>query len=206
MILGITPARGGSKGIPRKNIQMIAGKPLLSWTIEQAKQSKMIGRYVVSTEDIEIAEVARKFGAEILERPKNLATDEADTLDVLQHALDRFSCDVVVLLQATSPIRAPGRIDECINEFLEKKCDSLATGFICDYVEYSKSNSRRQDISGFFYDDGNIYVMKADNLKLGDRYGKKICRKFTSRWENVDIDDDYDLWVAEKILMENRVK
>ena len=200
MIVGITPARGGSKGIPRKNIKEIAGKPLIAWTIEAAKQSKLLDRYIVSTEDEEIANIARKYGADILYRPSELATDEASTLSVLQYTLEQIPCDVIVLLQATSPIRNGGLIDECIKEFIDNGYDSLATGFICKYVEYGRNELRRQDIQGFFYDDGNIYVIKADLIKKGDRYGKKIGRKIISRWENVEIDDKFDFWLTEKIL------
>ncbi len=203
MILAITPARGGSKGIPGKNIKMIAGKPLLVWTIEAATKSRLIDRYVVSTEDKEIAAVAADYGAEVLVRPAELATDQATTLSVLQHAISQIPCDTVVLIQPTSPVRKPGLIDECIREFLDNGYDSLATGYMCRNIEYGKNlQSPRQDIEGFFYDDGNIYVIKADLIRKGDRYGTKIGRKFVSRWENLDIDDEYDLWVAQKILSE----
>lgn len=206
IILGITPARGGSKGIKRKNIKIIAGKPLIAWTIETAKKSRLLDRYIVSTEDDEIADISHKYEADILQRPPELATDEASTLSVLQHVIDQIPCDVVVLLQATSPIRGPGLIDECIKEFIDNGYDSLATGFMCKYVEYSKNELRRQDIEGFFYDDGNIYILKADLIRKGDRFGKKIGRKIISQWENVEIDNDYDFWVAEKILTEHEFK
>jgi len=200
MIFGITPARGGSKGIPRKNIKEIAGKPLIAWTIEAAKQSKLLDKYIVSTEDDEISGVARKYGVEVLYRPIELATDEASTMSILQHAIEKIPCDIVVLLQATSPIRCEELIDECIKEFLDNDYDSLATGFICKYIEYGRNELRRQDIQGFFYDDGNVYVIRADLIKKGDRYGKKIGRKIISRWENVEIDYEFDFWLAEKIL------
>jgi CMP-N-acetylneuraminic acid synthetase len=204
MILGIIPARGGSKGVPRKNIKEVAGKPLITWTIEAAKESEMIDRYVVSTEDKEIADISREYGAGVIERPPELATDEASTLCVLQHLVENIPCDIVVLLQATSPTRRPGLIDECVKEFKDNDYDSLATGFICDYIEYGKNQLRRQDIEGFFYDDGNVYVIKADIIKNGDRCGKKIGRKVISRWENVEIDDEFDFWLAEQILKERR--
>jgi len=204
MILGITPARGGSKGVLRKNIKMIAGKPLLAWTIEAAKKSKLIDKYVVSTEDKEIAEVAQKFGSEVLLRPTELATDKASTESVLKHVVDSFKCDTVVLLQATSPVRKPGLIDECVKEFIDGGYDSLATGFICKYKEYGKNYLRRQDIEGFFYDDGNVYVIKADLIRKGDRYGKNIARKIISRFENVEIDDEFDLWLVEQIVKKNQ--
>ncbi len=203
-ILGITPARGGSKGILKKNIKQIAGKPLIAWTIEAAKRSKLIDKYVVSTEDDEIAEIVREYGADVIKRPMVLATDEASTLSVLQHLVENIPCDIVVLLQATSPIRRPRLIDECIREFKDNDYDSLATGFICDYIEYGKNELRRQDIQGFFYDDGNVYVIKAGLIKKGDRYGKKIGRKIISRRENQEIDDKFDFWIAEKILLDKK--
>ena len=200
MILGITPARGGSKGIPGKNIKVLSGKPLIAWTIEAAKESKMIDRYVVSTEDEEIAEISRKCGADVIARPQELATDETTTLSVLQYVIEKIPCDSVVLLQATSPIRRGGLIDECIREFIDNEYDSLATGFTCKFIEYGKNNLRRQDIDGFFYDDGNIYVIKAGLIKRGERYGEKIGRKVISQWENKEIDDEFDFWMAEQIL------
>lgn len=203
-ILGITPARGGSKGILKKNIKQIAGKPLIAWTIEAAKRSKLIDKYVVSTEDDEIAEIVREYDADVIKRPMVLATDEASTLSVLQHLVENIPCDIVVLLQATSPIRRPRLIDECIREFKDNDYDSLATGFICDYIEYGKNELRRQDIQGFFYDDGNVYVIKAGLIKKGDRYGKKIGRKIISRRENQEIDDEFDFWIAEKILLDKK--
>jgi len=203
-ILGITPARGGSRTIPRKNIKDISGKPLIAWTIEAANESKMIDRYVVSTEDKEIAQIVRGYGVDVLSRPSALATDEATTISVLQHAIEQIPCDIVVLLQATSPIRRPGLINECIREFIDNEYDSLATGFTCKYIEYGKNNLRRQDIGGFFYDDGNIYVIKAGLIERGERFGKKIGGKVVSRWENVEIDDEFDFWFAEQILKERR--
>ena len=200
MILGITPARGGSKGIQGKNIKEISGKPLIAWTIEAAKESKMIDRYVVSTEDEEITAISRECGADVIERPQELATDVTTTLSVLQHAVEKIPCDIVVLLQATSPIRRGGLIDECIREFIDNEYDSLATGFTCKFIEYGKNNLRRQDIDGFFYDDGNIYVIKADLIERGERFGEKIGRKIISRWENTEIDDKFDLWLGEQIL------
>lgn len=200
MILGITPARSGSKGIIGKNIKKIAGKPLLAWTIEAAKKSKLIDRYVVSTEDEGIARVAREYGAEVLKRPARLATDKASTLRVLQHAVSEIPCDTVVLLQATSPVRGPRLIDECIIEFKNRHYDSLATGFNCKYVEYGKNYARRQEIKGFFYDDGNVYVIRADLIAKGERFGRRIGRKIISKQENSDIDDKFDFWLAGQIL------
>lgn len=200
MILGLIPARGGSKGVPGKNIKMIYGKPLIVWTIEKALKSERLDRVVVSTDDIKIAEIAKKAGADVLMRPEELATDTASTLDVMIHALTEFPADVITLLQPTSPCRSDGLIDECIQDFLENKYDSLATGFICDYKEYGKNTLPRQQIEGFFYDDGNVYVMDAKKVLQGDRYGQKIGHRIISRFENAEIDDMFDFWLLEKIL------
>jgi N-acylneuraminate cytidylyltransferase len=199
-ILGITPARGGSKGIPRKNIRMLVGKPLLAWTIEAAQKSELLDDYVVSTEDQEIAAVARQYGARVIARPQELAGDEVSTLSVLQHALSQVEASVVVLLQATSPIRDEGLIDRCIKRFLETGADSLATGFICKYKEYGTNIKRRQDIEGFFVDDGSVYVIRSEMIKAGDRFGQ--CRELfiTDREQNIEIDDEFDLWLAEQVL------
>lgn len=202
MILGVIPARGGSKGLPRKNIRLIAGKPLVAWTIEAAKGSRLLDRFIVSTEDREIKDIAKLSGAEILDRPQELATDEASTLSVLQHAIGMMPTDIVVLLQPTSPIRNAGMIDRCIRRFLKTGVDNLATGFICKFMEYgSYENQRRQDIEGFFYDDGNIYVMKAELIRSGRRFGDKVERMVTTREENIEIDDEFDFWLAEQALL-----
>lgn len=201
MILGLIPARSGSKGVPNKNIKLLNGKPLIVWTIEKAKQSKMLDKIVVSTDSEQIARIARTAGAEVLERPDYLATDTASTQDVMAHALQIYPADILVLLQPTSPCRAEGLIDACIQEFRENDYDSLATGWICDYKEYGTNILPRQQIEGFFYDDGNVYVIKADNILKGDRYGTKIGHKIISRYENAEIDDEFDFWLLEQILI-----
>jgi len=203
--LGVIPARGGSKGIPRKNIKEIAGKPLIAWTIEAAKASKKLDRFVVSTEDSEIASISKKYGAEVIDRPIELATDEATTLSVLQHVLSKIDADAVVILQPTSPVRDRGIIDKCIERFKDAKADSLATGFICKFMEYGTYTQRRQDLKGFFYDDGNIYVIKSELIKNGILVGKKAERVETTREQNIEIDDDFDFWILEKILLQ-RIK
>ena len=200
IIVGIIPARGGSKGIKRKNIKELCGKPLIAWTIEAAKKSKLLDRYVVSTEDKEIAEVSKKYGAEVIERPEELATDESLVLPVLQHVLEKIDADVVVLLQGTSPVRDEGLIDYCIQKFLDSKADSLATGFICKLYEWGKGNQRRQDLKGWFYDDGNVYVTKAELIKKGNLWGDKRERVIISREQSFEIDEEFDFWLIEQIM------
>ncbi|MFC1478503.1 cytidylyltransferase domain-containing protein [Candidatus Margulisiibacteriota bacterium] len=199
--LGIIPARGGSKGIPGKNIKMIAGKPLLAWTIEAAKASSLMDRFVVSTDDPGIKEVALEYGAEVIDRPAELATDTADTWSVLQHVLEQVPAEAVVLLQPTSPVRDKDLIDRCIQRYIDIKADNVATGFICKYMEYGSYDKRRQELKGFFYDDGNVYVVNADLVRAGKRTGDKIELMYTSREENVEIDDEYEFWLAEQVLL-----
>jgi N-acylneuraminate cytidylyltransferase len=200
MILGVTPARGGSKGVPDKNLRALAGRPLLAWTVEAALDASLIDRYVVSTEDARIARVARECGAEVLERPAELAGDEVLSMPVVQHALECLPADIVVLLQATSPIRDAGLIDRCVRRVLETGVDSLATGYVCQAAEYGPLARRRQDIDGFFVDDGNVYVVQADVIRSGRWCGARPERLIVSREENIDIDDAFDFWMAEQVL------
>jgi N-acylneuraminate cytidylyltransferase len=200
MILGVTPARGGSRTIPGKNIREIAGKPLIAWTIEAAKRSRSLDRYLVSTEDPGIARVAGSWGAEVISRPAELATDEATTLSVLQELLGRVSADIVVLLQCTSPVRDDGLIDLCVRKFLETGADSVATGFTCTLFAWGEYHGRRQDLRGFFHDDGNVYVLKPENIRRGDLFGEKRVPLEISREQTFEIDEEFDFWLNEQIL------
>ena len=199
-IVAIVPARGGSKGVPRKNIKPLYGKPLIFWSIEAVKYSKYIDRVIVSTEDKEIAKISRKYGAEVIDRPKQLATNKATTLSVLKDVLKKIDAEILVLLQCTSPVRDEGLIDYCIQKFLDSKADSLATGFTCKLYEWGSYSKRRQDLKGWFYDDGNIYVLKADNIRKGDIWGKKMEKVITDKDQNLEIDDEFDFWICEQIL------
>lgn len=200
MILGITPARGGSKGIPRKNLKPVLGKPLIAWTFEAAARSRLLDRYIVSTEDNEIAELARQARVEVIPRPSELADDNATTLQVLRHVVDVVAADIVVVLQATSPVRDDGLIDRCIEAFEATKADSLATGFLCRHTAYGANTLRRQDMPGVFCDDGNVYVIRGDLIRAGDRYGSRRHEVVLDREQNIDIDDDFDLWLVEHVL------
>ena len=203
MILGVIPARGGSKGLPRKNVRPLLDKPLIVWTVEAARESQLLDRFVVSTDDPELAEIARSSGTEVLQRPPHLATDVTPMLEVLQHVLERVPAEILVLLQPTCPIRDGELIDRCIARFLETGADSLATGFQCRAIPYASDRARelqRQHIPGFFCDDGNVYVMKGDLVRAGDRYGQKLEHVSVDREYSVDIDDEFDLWLAAQIL------
>ena len=125
-VVGLIPAREGSKGIPRKNLVPVAGKPLLAWTIEAARESSTLTRTVVSTDWEEAAELARQLGAEVLGRPPELAADDTPMLDVVRHALRELgACDVLVLLQPTSPLRRAEHVDAAVRLLLETGADSV---------------------------------------------------------------------------------
>lgn len=201
MIVGIIPARGGSKGIPRKNIKKICGYPLIYWSILAAKQSTLLDDFYVSTEDDEIANIAKKLGAKVLMRPMHLAQDDTTTLDTIRDVVGRIECSAIVVLQPTSPIRDKSTIDECISEFKTGEFDTLATGSWVKMIEFgTHRNLRRQDIKGFFYDDGNVYIISKDVILRNQWYGEKICRKVLTRELNFEIDDDIDFFIVENII------
>ncbi len=201
MILGVIPARGGSKGIPRKNLRPICGRPLIAWTIDAARGSKLLDRFVVSTEDAEIKAVARELGAEVLDRPEELAGDAVLSWEVLRHALEVTGAEVSVLLQPTSPIRDDDLIDRAIEVFRnDPALDSLATGYDQPIYPPHGQDHRRQDISSRFINDGSIVVSKRSAIEAGGLFGKKAGTMVTDKEQNIDIDDEFDLWLAEKVL------
>lgn len=182
----------------------VGGKPLIAWSIEAAQEARRLSHFVVSTEDSEIKKVAGRWGAAVIDRPVRLATDRASTWAVLRQVLSKFFADVVVLLQPTSPVRRPGLIDFCIDQFFRKQADNLATGFDCFFKPYGTYSARRQDLKGFFYDDGNVYVVKSELIRADKRVGRRSLKVLTSREENVEIDEEFDLWLADKILRSRR--
>ncbi len=201
MIVGLIPARGGSKGIPRKNIKPIAGYPLIYWTIQAAKFSNLLNKFYISTEDNEIASIALSYGCEVIKRPIELAQDDTTTLAVLRHVIQKVKCDTMVVLQPTSPLRDKTTIDDCILEFKTGGYDTLATGYYTKIVEYgTHQNLRRQDIQGFFYDDGNIYILDRNVLEKNRWFGKKIFRKILDKELSFEIDDDLDFLIVEHLL------
>ena len=206
MIVGIIPARGGSKGIPRKNLKRICGKPLILWTIESGLKSSYIDELYVSTEDEEIAEVSRQHGAKVLLRPPDLANDSSTTISALEYHLkkDIKQANIVVLLQCTSPIRDDDLIDSCIQKYRESGADCLATGFECKFEEWGHSARPRQEIPGFFYDDGSVYIMSKDLVLSGEIVGDNKEFVFTDKEQNVEIDDEFDFWLAEQILLKRK--
>lgn len=202
MIVAVIPARGGSKGIKMKNIQPVAGKELIYWSIKQSQLSKKLDSFILSTDNNEIANVARTYGANVHERPNELATDESKTIDLLYHiAVENPKIETFVVLQPTSPIRDDNAIDKALELFEESKCDTLATGHYCKNLEYGKHhNLRRQDISGFFYDDGNIYILDRSVILNKKWSGENILRLVNCEEQNLEIDTELELFVVDKVL------
>lgn len=228
-ILALIPARGGSKGIPGKNLRLLAGKPLVAHAIEQAEQSTVVSRIIVSTDDIGIAEAAKKAGAEVpFMRPRELAEDNTPTLPVVRHALqwlmqhEKYRPDVVVLLQPTSPLRRAEHIDQGVRLLLETKADSVVSlceaehspywmkvldekGKVKPFIESEDEYPRRQDLPIVYRLNGAIYatwcnIIAEKNKMLGD----DIRALVMTREDSVDIDDEIDFLLAELLLVKRR--
>jgi CMP-N-acetylneuraminic acid synthetase len=219
-VLGLIPARGNSKRLPRKNIIELYGKPLIAWTIEAALGSKYIDRVIVSTDNQEIANIAKKYGAEVpFIRPSELATDEATTIDAVLYSLGQLEevgekYDYIALLQPTSPLRTTQNIEESIELLQTKNSDAVIS--VCEaehhplwsnvlpddlsmdnFLDASVKNKRSQDLPKQYRINGAIYISSVKKLKkensffLSDNCIAYIMKKNVS----IDIDtmDDFDL-------------
>lgn len=199
MILGVIPARAGSRGIPNKNIKPLLGKPLIVWSIEDAKRSKLLDHFLVSTDGPDIANLALWAGAEVQMRPYELAQDHSTTLEVLQFVQSTRPADIIVLLQPTSPIR--GKIlDEAIRTFLAHDCDTLATGYWTTHCAWTNQHGPRQSLPEYFHDDGCVYIWKSEVIAAGRWMGDKPHRMSIPNIYNVEIDTQADFWAVEGIL------
>jgi len=221
-IIALIPARGGSKGIPKKNIKNLRGKPLISYSIGPAKKTKYINKVVVSTEDKEIAEISREYGAEIIERPKELAKDESSTIDAILHALEvlkaeNYNPDIIILLQPTSPLRNAEDIDSAIELFLNSDCESVVSvrevghsPYWCFEIEdgYLKSlfgdeylRMRRQELEKVYMPNGAIYISTPENLrKYKGFYCLRTIPYIMPPERSIDIDNEIDLMLAELLM------
>ncbi len=223
-ILALIPARGGSKGIPRKNIKVLYGKPLISYTIEAALHANCFSEVMVSTEDEEIAHVSLSLGAAVpFLRPIELATDRASSIHVVQHVLDAYSkqnrfFDAVCLLQPTAPLRTTSLITDAVQQFIATKCDTLISvrsvphEFHPDWVLVPTENgakiatgisefpTQRQSLRPAYHRDGAIYLTKTATLQAGTFYGSHLELFPTDSLPHVNLDTMSDWEVAEKLL------
>jgi len=220
-VVAIILARGGSKGIPGKNIIDFCGKPLIVWTIEQLQQSRGINSIWVSSDSEKILSVSETFGAEIIHRPAEISGDAATSESGWLHALDyienKVSCvDFVVAPQVTSPLREPSDIERGLRDFQKQKCDSL---FSCSIVEdlffwkkmpdgvlrsinYDYRNrSRRQDMPKQYIENGSFYLFKPEVLQeYNNRFGCKIGMTEMEFWKMFEIDSMEDLKMCEALM------
>jgi CMP-N,N'-diacetyllegionaminic acid synthase len=220
-LIAIITARGGSKGLPRKNVLPFCGKPLIAHTIEAAQNSSAIDRIIVSTDDAEIAAVAREFGAEVpFMRPAELASDTASSRDVILHALlfleaEGWPVDAFCLLQPTSPLRTAADIDAAFKIFREKTADSVLSITPYDHpVQWAvemqdngtlrpreKTNAeRRQELVEYYRPNGAVYMFRTNFFKDSMGYfGPNSYGCIMPPERSVDIDTRLDFVVAEAI-------
>lgn len=211
-VLAIIPARGGSKGLPRKNVLPVSGKPLIAWTIEAAKRASCISRLVLSSDDQEIIETAKGYGCEVpFVRPAALATDTASTMDVVLHALSEVQgCEFVMLLQPTSPLRSAQDIDAAFQLMTDRGADTCVSVCPVDESPYwmyrcgdskrlepvlpaNEFATRRQDLPPIFILNGAIYISRISSLMANKRFiGPDTVGYVMSRERSIDIDTAED--------------
>lgn len=227
-IIAIIPARGGSKSLPHKNIRLLNGKPLIYYTIAAAKKSKYLQRLLVSTEDNQIAEIARGYGAEVIDRPKALAQDDTPSRPVYQHVIshleeiENYRSDIIVALQPTSPCRLVEDIDGAIEMFLKTDCDSVVG--VCEtehspYWTFILERNRlkpvlpgwekiyqRQLAPKTYRLNGAVYVIHRDVIMEHKKgvMGSNIRPFIMPLERSVDIDSELDLKLTELLIMERR--
>jgi N-acylneuraminate cytidylyltransferase len=219
--ISIIPARGGSKELPRKNIKLFHGKPLIAYSIESAKSSQSIDRVIVSTDDEEIADISKSFGAEVIMRPEAISADRSPSEDALIHVVNTLessssvSIDFIVFLQATSPLRPKGMIDQCLKKMTAQGGDSLVSVYFETLFYWREENGEgksihdykvrpmRQDVKKekkIYRENGSLYIMKRDVLMKGkNRLGGKIILYPMKHGESLEIDSEFDFWLLEKI-------
>ena len=223
----IIPARGGSKGVSKKNIKKILGKPLIGYAIEAALQSNSFDKLVVSTDDHEIGGIARDFGAEVIMRPLELSGDTVLTEPVMRHVLDTlkdssgYEPEFISLIQCTSPFLNSNVIKESVRRVVYDGFDSCLTVYTRHGHDFEwkeggggifipnhdiDDRRRRQDISKLYYENGAFYITKVDLFKKeNNRFGGKVAKITTLEMREEDslqIDNEFDFWLAERIMKE----
>lgn len=222
--LAIIPARGGSKRLPRKNILDLCGKPLIAWSIEAGLKSKYIDKVIVSSDDKEILDISIKFGADIVKRPKDLASDTSTTFDAIKHSIDNLEhYDYIVLLQPTSPLRSEKHIDEAIEFLVDKKADFIISVCKCDhsplwsnvlpkdlrfdnFIDKKNINIRSQDLPEFYRLNGSIFIGDTNKLLLNKSfYGAENSFAFIMpQIYSTDIDTELDFEIS-KIIINKKI-
>lgn len=219
--IAIIPARGGSKGIPKKNLADLCGRPLISYTLEAALNSKCVDQTYVSTDDDEIAQLSQALGAEVVRRPVEIAQDDTPTLPAVAHVLSSIQVsnkiNKVIILQATSPLRQARHIDEAFESFSKEYssvvsvCEVEHTPYkmyrwrnqrLTDFVDKSYRRAPRQKLPKVYRENGAVYVTTSELIFAGHILGDKPKPYFMSREESADIDVPFDLKMARLLLKE----
>lgn len=216
----IIPARGGSKGIPRKNIRPLGGKPLIVWSIEQGLAASVADLVIVSTDDPEISEISAKAGAEVIQRPAALSGDEASSESAIAHVFQTLaeqgrSPDNAIFLQCTSPIRVSDAIDEAFAEFVSRKADSLLSvspshkflwkrdrqGFGEPQNYDPHHRPRRQDMEDTYQENGSLYIFSRGCFeRFGNRLGGRIALYVMGEESSYEIDSETDFLIVEMLM------
>jgi CMP-N,N'-diacetyllegionaminic acid synthase len=222
-VLGIVPARAGSKGVPGKNVRLLAGRPLLDYTAQAARESGVVDRVVLSTDSNEIAEVGRRCGLDVpFLRPASLAADDTPMLPVIRHAVDTlaaggWTADVIVLLQPTSPLRRPAHVRDVVNRLRSSKADSVVTvvevprhlspdyvmriddGLLRPFLPEGERVSRRQDARPAYSREGTAYAFwRATIERYGNIYGERCEPLVIDATDSLSIDSPDDWAAAER--------
>jgi CMP-N,N'-diacetyllegionaminic acid synthase len=212
--IAVIPARGGSKGVPRKNLALVAGEPLIVHTIRAARAARTVDRVVVSTDDAEIAETARRAGAEVVLRPARLAEDDSLTEDALVHAIEELGADpeFVVTLEPTSPLRTPELVDACIRLARDRNADTVITvtetrsiygtldGEVFHPLREGQAR-RRQLRSPVYAECSSVYVTRASHLReTRSVVGPQIYALIVPEEQALDVNTPHDLAVADALL------
>lgn len=222
--LAIIPARGGSKRLPRKNVLDLNGKPLIAWSIEAGVKSSYINKVLVSSDDSEILEISKQYGAETIIRPDELASDTATTFDAIKHSIENSEpYDYVVLLQPTSPLRDTKQINEAIDLLIEKNADAIVS--VCEmdhsplwsntlddslsmqgFLKNEVLNKRSQDLETYYRLNGAIYICKTEKLLEEESFFLKenIFAYVMDRESSIDIDEEIDFRIAETIYFKEK--
>ena len=215
-ICSVILARGGSKGIPSKNMVCFYGKPLLYYAVMNSLKSKTINTVYVSSDSQEIREYARKLGADVIRRPSNLCQDTSSSESGWLHALTKITCDIIVAPQVTSPLCTTQDLDKALQLFIKENYDSLFSASPADdcfiwrgthSLTYDYQNrQRRQDCIGNIIENGAFYIFKtAVLLNYNNRLGGKIGYYLMERWQKYEIDELLDLKICETIYRDKYV-
>jgi len=197
--IGVIPARGGSKRVHRKNIREVNGMPLVYWTIKYATQSKLLNKFVVSTEDKEIKDIVNSYGVEVLDRPKELSTDSSKDWGYLKHTLDNYPSENVVLLRPTTPIRHNNIIDKCIKEYERQNVESFVT--VSKESEYEAFSDLEKEI--WYHNNGVVEIHNANVINSGEPYSKDNNYKYVlDEIYKYEIDTELDLKIVEFLMKE----